>query len=90
MTPLEKACQTFWDTSEIGLRTWDETGNVIKDEIRNGMRAALLALTECDFPDRIEFQDGNDTVILHPNNGASKGLFRKFCRAIATEGNPDV
>jgi hypothetical protein len=77
MTPLEKVAVA------ISGAPFPSTQSIRK------ARAALLALAEAEFPDCMEFQDGKETVILHPNNGSSKWLFRKFCRAIANEGQSD-
>lgn len=87
MTPLEKACQVFWDEAGIGLRRWGETGDTIKGEIRAAMQKTLLALAECDIP------VGDDGIQVEipmlgkmPLDKPSLMAFRAILRSIANEG----
>jgi hypothetical protein len=84
MTPIEVAAKAYI-VNGLGQHYWATMDDPIREVCKSDMRAALLALAECEFPDIMEFKDGKNTAILHPNNGASKDLFRKFCRAIASQ-----
>jgi hypothetical protein len=88
MTPLEIMAAANYE-AESGDGSWDLVSELSQKKLMQYMRAALLALAEAELPNRMEFQRGKETVILHPNNGCSKALFRKFCHAIANEGGGD-
>ena len=87
MTPLEKACQVFWDQvfwdeAGISLRRWDETGDTIKGDIRAAMQKTLLALAECDLPEGM--------LDYLPKFYSRQQAFSNVLRSIANEGKDNA
>jgi len=89
MTPLEIAAKAWWDfeIDQAESEKWDDLTEHYKGERIRFMRAALLALAECDPSEDMLIATNalNKTPI---KDCASEGMtvFRAILRAIATEG----
>lgn len=88
MTPLEAAARAAYEST--GLFKWEEVRD--KGRVIAAMRAALIALAECDLPDELVDHAGKNSASKFPE-GHFVGVreeyrikLRAMLRSIASEG----
>ena len=82
MTPIEAMAKEFWNFQ--GMTEWDEAENWQKRPAIAGMRAALLALAECDLPSEI-FDEAMHSETDSRSSIKLEKRFKFLLRSIANE-----
>ncbi|HKI61442.1 MAG TPA: hypothetical protein VKA31_04025 [Mariprofundaceae bacterium] len=93
MTPLEIAAKAYYEAVIGTAVRWDDLHTWEQKRVCSEMRAALLALAECDLPDDLVTHALKISASRFPEGhfvGVREGYrieFRAMLRAIATEQN---